>query len=705
MLDKIKKLKAEIALHDEAYHQMDAPLISDATYDELRKKLEKYRQDFPNFFDKSDDAVGSKTLDIFSKIKHAKPMMSLSNGFSREDISDFIDRVKRFLGLDKSEVQVDLFSHAKSSEFDLFCETKIDGLSFSARFENGILIQAATRGDGLNGEEVTENIKTILGFPHKLNSKNPPKIFEIRGEIYMGKKDFEELNLRQEERSAKIFANPRNAAAGSLRQLDSTITASRKLSYFAYGLGETSPDFICNSQDELHKKLQEFGFRSETHSKLCCNLDEVMDLYQKICDQRYEFDYDLDGMVYKVNDFALQERLGFVARSPRFAIAHKFPAEKAKTEIENIVIQIGRTGALTPVANLKPVNIGGVMVSRATLHNQDEIARKDIRVGDVVLIQRAGDVIPQVIEVDLSKRKNDSQPFYFPENCPICGAGIIKNEDDVVLRCSAGLLCEAQLKETLKHFVSKDAFDITGLGKKQIENFFVEGKIRNFADIFMLEEREKTAADPLIKKIGWGEKSVQNLFFAINQKRQIPLEKFIYAIGIRHVGEATAKLLAQHFVSYGNFINVMLTLQQARELSPESPFDRLRVTSSDYQEFVALDGIGEKMASAILDYFCDSRSLQMILDLEKELQIQDVIQKKLNSEFSGKSIIFTGSLEKMSRAEAKKIAEDLGLKVVGSISSKTDFVVVGLDAGSKLKKAQELNLKILNEEEWLKLIS
>lgn len=686
---EIEKLKAEIAKHDKAYHTMDAPIISDAAYDELRKKLEKYRQDFPQLFDKSDDAVGGKTLDIFSKIKHAKPMMSLSNGFSREDISDFIDRVKRFLGLDKNEVQVDLFSHGKSSEFDLFCETKIDGLSFSARFENGILMQAATRGDGEEGEDVTENLKTIHGFPQQLNSKNPPKIFEIRGEIYMGKKDFEELNIRQEEQGGKIFANPRNAAAGSLRQLDSAITASRKLSYFAYGLGETSPDFICNSQDELHQKLKAFGFRSEPHSKLCRNIDEVMALYQKICDQRYEFDYDLDGMVYKVNDFALQERLGFVARSPRFAIAHKFPAEKAKTEIETIVIQIGRTGALTPVANLKPVNIGGVMVSRATLHNQDEIARKDIRVGDVVLIQRAGDVIPQVIEVDLSKRKSDSQIFLFPKNCPVCGAPIIKNEEDVVLRCSGGLSCEAQLKETLKHFVSKDAFDITGLGKKQIENFFAEGRIRNFADIFTLEEREKTSADPLLKKLGWGEKSVQNLFFAINSKRQIPLEKFIYAIGIRHVGETTAKLLAQHFVSYENFKRVMLASKD----------------SSDYQEFVALDGIGEKMASAILDYFRDSRSLQMILDLEKELQIQDALQKKSHSEFAGKSIIFTGGLTKMSRAEAKKIAEDLGLKVVGSVSSKTDFVVVGEDAGSKLKKAQELNLKILNEEEWLKLIS
>jgi DNA ligase (NAD+) len=696
-VEKIKKeievLKAELEKHDKAYHTLDAPLISDSAYDELRKKLENYREEFPQLFSESDEKIGGKTLDIFSKIKHKKPMMSLSNGFSREDISDFIDRIKRFLGLDevKEEKAHDLFSFSekKSANLELFCETKIDGLSFSARFEDGILIQAATRGDGSEGEDVTENIKTIHGFPHKLKVANPPKIFEVRGEIYMGKKDFEELNSKQEEQGGKIFANPRNAAAGSLRQLDPTITAARKLSYFAYGLGETSPDFICNSQAELHNKLCEFGFNSEPNTKLSSSLDEILNFYQKICDSRYELDYDLDGMVYKVNDFGLQQRLGFVARSPRFAIAHKFPAEKAKTEIENIVIQIGRTGALTPVAHLKPVNIGGVMVARATLHNKDEIARKDIRIGDLVLIQRAGDVIPQVLEVDQGKRKSDSKPFEFPQNCPVCKAEIIKNEDDVVLRCNGGLSCDAQLKETLKHFVSKDAFDIAGLGKKQIENFFAEGRIKSFADIFTLEEREKTSSDPLNKKPGWGKKSIENLFFAINSKREIALDKFIYAIGVRHVGETTAKLLAQHFISYKNFIRVMLSNEKNHE----------------YEELVALDGIGEKMVSAIIDYFRDQRNLQMVLDLEKELKIIDMPAKISDSKLSGKSVIFTGSLEKMSRAEAKKRAEELGMKVVGSVSAKTDFVVVGSEAGSKLKKAQELNLTILNEDEWLTLIS
>ncbi len=673
---KINDLKAEIAKHDNAYHSLDAPIISDAKYDELRKKLEEYQKNFPEFFGEEKAQVGGKVLEVFSKITHAKPMLSLANGFTKEDIQDFTDRVNRFLGLEKKEVAI-----------ELFCETKIDGLSFSARYENGKLVYAATRGDGFEGENVTENIKTIHDFPQQLLTANPPKNFEIRGEVYMGKGDFESLNVRQEESGTKIFANPRNAAAGSLRQLDSSITASRKLSYFAYSLGETSDNFICNSQAELHKKLHSFGFKTEPNSKLCHSVDEALTLHEKIGDLRYQLDYDIDGMVYKVNDFALQERLGFVARSPRFAIAHKFPAEKAKTEIENIVIQIGRTGALTPVALLKPVNIGGVVVSRATLHNQDEITRKDIRIGDVVLIQRAGDVIPQVLQVDLSKRKPEATTFIFPKNCPICGSEIVKTDDDVVLRCLGGLSCDSQLKETLKHFVSKDAFDIVGLGKKQIENFFTEGRIRSFADIFQLEEREKIAENPLSKKLGWGEKSTENLFFSINQKRKIPLEKFIYAIGIRHVGETTSKLLAQHFTSYPNFKKAMLNS-----------------SNQDQQEFIALDGIGEKMAQAILDYFRDERNLKMMLDLENELQIEDSKPKNSDSALAGKSVIFTGTLERMTRAEAKKKAEDLGMKVVGSVSSKTDFVVAGAEAGSKLKKAQELGLKILDEEGWLELL-
>ncbi len=689
---KIDKLKAEIARHDEAYHSFDAPIISDAKYDELRKEFEELNKEFPQYF--AEEKVGGKTLESFSKIKHNKPMLSLANAFSRQDVEDFIERINRFLGFDKIEkTQIDLFSLEQKEEIELFCETKIDGLSFSARYENGNLIFAATRGDGQEGEDVTKNIKTIKDFPQKLNSKNPPKVFEIRGEVYMDKKDFEKLNQRQEESGEKIFANPRNAAAGSLRQLDEKITEERKLSYFAYGIGEVSDDFLCDSQLQLLKFLKDFGFKTEPHSRLCRNIDEVMKIYEEIADQKYQLNYDIDGMVYKLNSFVLQQRLGFVARSPRWAIAHKFPAQKAKTEIENIIIQVGRTGALTPVALLKQVNIGGVMVSRATLHNQDEIARKDIRVGDVVVIQRAGDVIPQVLEVDLSKRKNDSEKFIFPNVCPSCGAIVEKKDEDVVLRCPAGFACEAQLKESIKHFVSKDAFDITGLGKKQIENFFTEGRIRNFADIFKLEKSEENIANPLRKKEGWGDKSVDNLFFAINQKREISLDKFIYAIGIRHVGETTAKLLAQHFISYKNFKEKLIGMLNCDHLA-----------SHDYQDFVALDGIGEKMAQAVLDFFRNPQNLKMVEDLESELKIQDAVAKNSNSKFAGKTIVFTGTLEKMTRMEAKKTAEDLGMKVVGSVSSKTDFVVAGADSGSKLKKAQELNVKVLSEEEWFSLI-
>ena len=697
MKEEIKNLQEQIAKHDHAYHSLDEPLISDAQYDQLRQKLEKFKASSPEFFINKKDSVGAKALEGFSKIRHKKPMLSLSNGFSQEDIQDFIDRVSRFLGLDKKDDNADLLSINNETNLTFFCETKIDGLSFSARYENGKLIEAATRGDGEIGEDVTRNVKTLQDFPLILASSNPPKILEVRGEIYMSKKEFAELNSRQEEAGSKLFANPRNAAAGSLRQLDSAITASRKLRYFAYAIGETSQDFECHSQEQLHEKLRGFGFKTEEHSKLCANVSEIMALYEKVSDHRYQLNYDIDGMVYKVNDFALQKRLGFVARSPRFAIAHKFPAEKAKTKINAIIIQIGRTGALTPVAELEPVNVGGVVVSRATLHNQDEIERKDLRAGDVVLIQRAGDVIPQVLEVDLTQREEGSLPFIFPENCPICASKIIKADDDVILRCSGGLSCDAQLKEVLKHFVSKDAFDIVGLGKKQIENFFIEGRIKSFADIFHLEQNEALSPDPLNQKAGWGQKSITNLFAAINQKRHIGLEKFIYAVGIRHVGETTSKLLAQHFTSYQNFREKIVEMIV---LTPEE-----LTQNQTYQEFVAIDGIGEKMAKAVLDYFKDEKNAKMVFDLEAELEISDVVLIHSGSALSSKSIIFTGTLEKMTRGEAKKKAEDLGMKVVGSVSSKTDFVVAGPGAGSKLKKANELGLKVLTEDEWLKLES
>lgn len=695
---KITRLKKEIAKHDEAYHQKDQPLISDADYDQLKFELENYQKSYPQFFSKEDEKIGAAGLEIFKKVEHKKPMLSLANGFTKEDIADFIERISRFLGFDKKE-KADLFDFSDNNQIELFCEVKIDGLSFSATFENGELKVAATRGDGFKGEDITANIKTIKTFPQKLISNNnslAPKIFEVRGEIYMTKEDFAALNLKQEQEDGKIFANPRNAAAGSLRQLDPAITASRKLSYFIYGIGETSQDFICNSQQELLKKIAEFGFKTEKHAKLCKNLDEIMELYNHLADQRYLLDYDTDGLVYKVNDFILQERLGNVARSPRWAIAHKFAAKKAKTEIEDIVIQVGRTGALTPVAILKPVNIGGVLVARATLHNQDEIAKKDIRIGDVVLVQRAGDVIPQVLSVDLKKRKETSHKFIFPNQCPVCGSALKKSvDDDVILRCSGGINCQAQLKELLKHFVSKDAFDITGLGKKQIENFFNEGRIKSFADIFRLEKHELTSQNPLSQKEGWGEKSISNLFAAINHKREIPLARFIYAIGIRYVGITTAKLIAANFQSFSDFKEKMM------QFSSSSKEDL--INNQEYQNFVAIDGIGPKMANAVIDYFGDKNNLKLIAEVESELKIINPQTPKTTSNLFGQSIVFTGTLDAMSRFEAKKKAEELGMKVMNSISSKTNYLVAGNEPGSKLKKAQEFGVNILSQDEWLKL--
>lgn len=693
IVNKIETLKAELAKHDEAYHMLDAPLISDAAYDELRQELEQYRLEFPDLFEKQ-EKVGAKSLDIFSKIVHKKPMLSLSNAFSREDVEDFLAKINRFLGFDKNK-EVDLFNYEQQQRIDLFCELKIDGLSFAARYEEGKLVYGVTRGDGFEGEDVTQNIKTLQHFPHRLQGDNPPKVLEVRGEIYMAKKDFELLNQEQEKIGGKIFANPRNAAAGSLRQLDSSVTASRKLSYFAYSLGDYSDDFICSSQSQLMSKLQALGFRTQSSSILCKNIDEVMDFYHRMADEKYKLEYDIDGMVYKVDDYGLQQRLGFVARSPRWAIAHKFPAQQSKTQIDDILIQIGRTGALTPVAVLKPVNIGGVVVGRATLHNKDEIERKDIRVGDVVIVQRAGDVIPQVVGVDFDKRKTNSVAFEFPQECPVCHSSIKKTDDDVILRCLGGFTCQAQLKEALKHFVSKDAFDIAGLGKKQIENFYTEGRIQSFADIFRLEKMEENSSDPLKNKEGWGDKSLSNLFLAIEQKRHISLEKFIYAVGIRHVGQITAKMIASHFVSYDNFIT---TIKKMIALPPE-----LLIASQDYQDLVAIDGIGEKMTNAALNYFRNPQTLKMVEDLALELEIKEVKKIDSHSKLSGKSIVFTGTLEKMTRAEAKKKAEDLGMKVVGSVSSKTNYVVAGQKAGSKLKKAQEYHVIILSEEEWLAL--
>ena len=695
---KIQTLREQISKHDIAYHRQDSPMISDAEYDAIKLELSRLEEQYPEYKiqDNLFARVGAKPLEDFAKIHHKKPMLSLANGFATEDIKDFMERVNRFLGnIPSNQNQSSLFDFIEGvvNFIPLFCEPKIDGLSFSARYEDGRLIYAATRGDGEVGEEITANISTIPDFPLILKTNSPPQIFEVRGEVYMTKSDFALLNQRQQEVNGKIFANPRNAAAGSLRQLDSKITASRKLSYFGYGIGEVSADFDRTNQESLFCILKDYGFNVEPHSKLCYNIEEVMQLYQSIADTRYELEYDLDGMVYKVNDFALQNRLGNISKSPRWAIAHKFPAQKSKTVIEKITIQVGRTSALTPVAELVPINIGGVLVSRATLHNQDEIAVKDIREGDLVLIQRAGDVIPQVLEVDYAKRPNSSIKYQFPTHCPSCGSAVVKIEDDVVLRCPNKFGCDAQIKESLKHFVSKDAFDIEGLGKKQIDNFFEEGRIKNFVDIFRLEDNEKTSLNPLIKREGWGEKSINNLFQNINLKRKIELHRFIYALGIRYVGETTSKLLASNFISFQNF-KAKMQLIANENIS----------NSTSWQDFIAIDGIGERMAKSIVEYFTEVKNLEMLKELEKELVIIDAKINNNSSELAGKVVVFTGTLSSMSRSEAKAKAENLGMKVQSVASSKTDFLVVGDDAGSKLQKAKELGIKILAEQDWLNLI-
>ncbi len=703
--DRVKFLEKELKKHNDLYHGLDNPKISDASYDEMKAELKTLYEANPDLRASPSvlDEVGAKPLESFGKITHSKSMLSLGNAFSEEDLRDFIDRIKRFLGM---EVEVrkgdtlDLFAdNSPKSDLEFFCEPKIDGLSFSSRYENGELKYVATRGDGAIGEDVTQNVKTLRDFPHKLKGDNLPKVLEVRGEIYMPKSEFTRLNKTQEESGGKVFANPRNAAAGSLRQLDSNITKSRNLRYFAYSPGVYSDDFKCNSHKEFIKKIEDFGFCIEPNSKYCKNIEEIMALYDKISDKRFELDYDIDGMVYKVNDFALQKRLGYVSSSPRYAIAHKFPAQTAKTKVEDIVIQVGRTGALTPVAVLTAVNIGGVMVSRASLHNQDEIARRNVRKGDVVVVKRAGDVIPQIIETDISKRQEGSQRFEFPRDCPSCGSRIIKFEDDVVLRCTNGLNCQAQLVETLKHFVSKDALDIAGLGKKQIENFYEDGLIKSFADIFTLQERNSKVKEEkkLENKEGFGEKSTNNLFAAINQKREVSLEKFIYSIGIRHIGITTAKIIAGHFGNYENFKKTMIRFSKLSE-------EDLKI-NADFKEVQSIDGIGDKTALAIIDYFRDKKAKKMIDDLDKLLTIKDVAAINSNSKLAGKSIVFTGSLEKMSRQEAKNTAEGLGMKVKGSVSAKTDYVVAGSDAGSKLKKAQELGVKVLSEEEWFLVYS
>ncbi len=663
---ELTRLKNLLLYHNKQYYEKNDPKITDSEYDKLFQRCLKIEELYPLLItlDSPTQAI-TPVVSKFSKITHSKPMLSLSNGFNKEDIQDFISRIQRFLNIDYFP--------------SICCEAKIDGLSFAARFENGNLIYAVTRGDGLVGEEITANIKQVKDFPKQINFIG---ILEVRGEVYMRHDDFYQLNKIQAEKDEDIFANPRNAASGSLRQLDSKITASRNLRYCVYALGES--DLKLSSQLEILKLLDNLGFCVNAEHKLCNSIDEIMEVFKQNYIARSSLEFDIDGLVYKVNDLALQERLGFAGRNPRWAIAHKFPAEQAITKLLDITIQVGRTGALTPVAELEPVNIGGVLVSRASLYNQDEITRKDIRIGDVVVVQRSGDVIPKIMEVKYELRTY-AQSFCFPNHCPSCGANIIKEE--AVVRCPSGLACPAQRLEHLSYFVKKNGFNIDGLGQRQLEIFIKHGFINSPADIFRLRNFKEF----LQELEGFGKKSVEALLDSIEKAKNIELHRFICSLGIRSVGAQNTKLLAKNYKSFDNWYCAMRKIAQ---------------NDNEEEQFLDnIDGIGSKSLFMIKEFFSDSKNCQIIEDLKNLVNIHDYQEHSASSSsLSSKSIIFTGTLEKMSRNEAKAKAESLGMKVLSSVSKNTDYVVVGKDAGSKLTKAKELNLNIISEDDWLRLL-
>jgi DNA ligase (NAD+) len=676
------KLAEELAKHDKAYHQADAPTISDAEYDRLRQRLLALEKQYPTLAKTSSPSkkVGAAPLEKFGKVVHAVPMLSLANAFADEDVVEFLARVRRFLNLG-DDVPVAVTA-----------EPKIDGLSLSLRYENRKLVQAATRGDGAEGENVTANVLTVKDVPQSLPA-SAPDLIEVRGEIYMSNKDFSVLNEKQIQVGEKPFANPRNAAAGSLRQLDSSITAARPLRFFAYSWGE-APKLPGATQWDVVQAFKTWGLPVNPLMVLCHRAEDLLTHYRTIEAQRATLDYDIDGVVYKVNDLALQARMGFVSRSPRWAIAHKFSAEQATTILEAIDIQVGRTGALTPVARLKPVTVGGVVVSNATLHNEDEIARKDVRVGDTVIVQRAGDVIPQIVQ--MVERGADSVPYVFPKVCPACGSHAEREEKasgkaDAIRRCTGGLICPAQRVERLKHFASRNAFDIEGLGDKIVEEFYADGLIMSPQDIFTLEQRDSRSLKKLKDRDGWGESSVKNLFAAIEARRKIALDRFIFALGIRHVGETTARVLAR---TYGS----ATTLRDQMKLANASE------ENEAWSELTAIDGIGEVVAEALVQFFDEPHNVEIFDALLKEVSPQALAAVAASSPVSGKTVVFTGALERMTREEAKAMAERLGAKVAGSVSKKTDLLVAGPGAGSKLKDAEKYGVDVIDEAQWFERI-
>ncbi len=686
---ELERLADVLARADLAYHQKDAPFISDAEYDALKRRNMAIEARFPDLkrADSPSDRVGAPVASGFAKVRHAVPMMSLANAFSDEDVAEFDTRIRKFLNL------------PADAPLAYTAEPKIDGLSLSLRYENGQLVQAATRGDGEVGEDVTANARTIADIPQRLDGA--PDILEVRGEVYMSDADFATLNEKQAASGQKPFANPRNAAAGSLRQLDPEITRARPLKFFAYAWGQLSAP-LADTQKAAIDRLAALGFSTNPLTKLCDGPSELLAHYRRIESGRALLGYDIDGVVYKVNDLSLQERLGFRTNTPRWAIAHKFPAELATTLLEDIEIQVGRTGALSPVARLKPITVGGVVVSNATLHNEDYIAGRDshgnpirdgrdIRIGDWVIVYRAGDVIPKIKDVVIERRPPEAVPYEFPKKCPVCGSDAIREEGEAVRRCTGGIICPAQQVEKLKHFVSRAALDIDGMGAKQVEAFYTDGWIREPADIFTLEDRFGSGLQQLKNRDGWGEKSAAKLFRAIEAASHVPLNRLIFALGIRHVGESAAMTLARFYGSWENFRDAM---EQARDHKGPA-----------WETLIGIDGIGEVAAATLVDYFHEEKTRAALDRLVTHLTIENVEAPQVaGSPVAGKTVVFTGTLEQMTRAEAKARAEALGAKVSGSVSGKTDIVVAGPGAGSKRKKAGELGVQILSESEWLALI-
>jgi DNA ligase (NAD+) len=667
---ELAHLAKELAYHDRLYHEEDAPEIPDAEYDALVLRNRQIEERFPSLKrnDSISERVGSTPLGAFKKVAHLKPMLSLDNAFTSEDVEAFLTRCRKLL-------------HKETLDF--MAEPKIDGLSASLTYEDGVLVRAGTRGNGEVGEDITENVKTIRSIPSQLKGNHVPKKMEVRGEVYLPKDAFLKLNKEREKQNLPLFANPRNAAAGSVRQLDASITASRPLHFFAYAV--VSEGEIAHTQEALLSLLKTWSFDVNPLIEKCQNEKDLLSFYEKINEGRASLDYDIDGVVYKINSFKDQEVLGFIARSPRWALAHKFPAQQAITTLNNILIQVGRTGVLTPVAELEPITVGGVVVSRATLHNEEEIIRKDIRIGDRVLIQRAGDVIPQIVKSLGVETKKRSDPFHFPKRCPVCQSHVVKEAGEVAWRCSGGLVCHAQTLEKLRHFVSKHAFNIEGLGHKRIDYFWEKNLIETPADIFTLEYRDGHSPAPLKAQEGWGEQSAKKLFEAIHTRCQVPLDRFIYALGIRHVGQVTAHILATHYETFDHWW---------AEMQKETA----------YEDLQSLEGIGDVVATSLRNFAEESNNIHQIEKLIPHLNILPVKAKKGFSHLlNGKIIVFTGILQRMKRHEAEAKARALGAKVTNTVSSQTDYVVAGDSPGSKIEKAKKLGVSILTESQWEQL--